>query len=293
MSGLATSVIALVGVWVLSATTEFNIMGFYLNKILPVGAIGIGLVASSGYGLAAWKTGLKMTRSLVLTVCALLVGAYFAAQYVEFRSLGTLRNRWTGERIGFLKYFDVATRSFAWKSKDGVLPSPLGLWGYGVRALELIGFALGGLIVPGSLRSKAFCDGCQLYMTARSVGFIPASMPARKINKKDQEGKAAYETEQQEAIERGRAELDSLMTFVNAGDLAKLLAALAVLEAKEVETLKLPAHITLKLVYCKRCDSGRLEPALQIGSGENGRTVPLGSATLPSSIVSVIARTKD
>jgi len=288
IAGLASSVVALFGVWLLNATTDFNIMGYYLNKILPIGAIAVGLVASAGYGLAAWKTGIRMTRSLVLTVSALLVAVYFAAQYVEFRGLGTLQNKWTGERIGFLRYFDVATRSFAWKSKDGSPSSPLGLWGYGVRALELIGFALGGLIVPAGLRSTAYCEGCQLYMRSRSVGYIPASVPAKKIGKKDTEARAAHQTEQQQAIDRGKTELDALLALVKEANLAGLQGALASLEPKRKETLKLPAHIKVKLTYCDRCHGGRFDPILQVGSGDRVRLIALGSTQVPVDIVAAL-----
>ena len=290
ISGLASSVLALFGVWLLNATTDFNIMGFYLNKILPIGAVAVGLVASAGCGLAAWKTGIRMTRTLVLTVCALLVAVYFAAQYVEFRGIDNLRNQWTGERISFFYYFDVATRSFAWKSKDGSPSSPLGLWGYGVRALELIGFALGGLIVPASLRSTAYCDGCQLYMRNRSLGYIPASVPAKKIGKKDTEARAAHEAEQQQAIDQGKADLDALLAFVKESNLAGLQAVLATLESKRKETLKLPAHINVKMIYCDRCHGGRFEPMLQVGSGDSVRLIALGSTALHADMVAALKR---
>jgi len=290
ISGLSSSLIALFGVWLLNATTDFNIMGFYANKILPIGAVVVGLVASSGYGLAAWKSGIRMTRALVLTMCGLLVAVYFIAQYVEFRGFGTLQNKWTGERIGFFRYFDVATRNFAWKSKDGTPPSPLGLWGYGIRALELIGFALGGLIVPAGLRSTSYCDACQLYMRTRSVGYIPASVPAKKIAKKDTEARAAHEAEQQQAIDRGKAELDTVLAFVKEANVTGLQGALANLEPKRKATLKLPAHINVKLTYCDRCHSGRFDPMLQVGSGDRARLIALGSTALSADMIAALIR---
>jgi len=290
ISGLATSLLALFGVWLLNATTDFNIMGYYLNKFLPIGALGVGLVASAGYGLAAWKTGIRMTRTLVLIVCALLVAAYFVAQYLEFRSQGTLQNKWTGEQIGFFRYFDVTTRLFAWQTKDGSPSTPLGLWGYGLRALELIGFALGGLIVPAGLRSTAYCDACQLYMRNRSVGYIPASVPAKKIGKKDTEAQAAYEAEQQQAIDRGKADLDALLGFVKEDNMTGLQNALAALQPKQKETLKLPAHINVKMTYCDHCHGGRFEPTLQAGSGNSVRLIALGSTELPADMVAALVR---
>ena len=48
ISGLVTTVLTLLGIYVLDARTDFHIMGLYANYILPVGAILVGVAASSG-----------------------------------------------------------------------------------------------------------------------------------------------------------------------------------------------------------------------------------------------------
>ncbi len=62
---------------------EFNPMGFYVN-LIPFGALIVGLLAGSGYGIGSWLTGAKMGRGLLVIVALLQIVAYFAAQYVEF-----------------------------------------------------------------------------------------------------------------------------------------------------------------------------------------------------------------
>ena len=53
LCGLATTALALFGVYLLDAKTDdFHIMGWYANYILPVGAVIVGVAASSGYGIA-------------------------------------------------------------------------------------------------------------------------------------------------------------------------------------------------------------------------------------------------
>src|ERR1700761_7758078 len=84
-SGVATSALALLGVYLLDVrASDFHIMGWYADYVLPVGALIVGVVASSGYGLASWFTGVKITRSLLLIVLCLQLGCYTAAQYIEF-----------------------------------------------------------------------------------------------------------------------------------------------------------------------------------------------------------------
>ena len=101
ISGLATTALALVGVYVLDAKTDFHIMGWYANYILPIGAVLVGVAASSGYGLASWFSGIKITRSLLWIVLALQLAAYFATQYIGFKSLNLVHRN--GAPVGFVE----------------------------------------------------------------------------------------------------------------------------------------------------------------------------------------------
>src|SRR5882762_1919210 len=187
ISGLVTTGLALLGVYLLDTKTEdFHIMGWYANYILPVGALIVGVVASSGYGVGSWLSGIKITRGLLLAVLALQLAAYFAAQYIEFASHHLVHRN--GKAVGFFEYFDFAARSFAWKKHDGSGGEPLGLWGYAFRGLEIVGFAAGGLLVPALLSKAPYCESCRRYMRTRQLGLVPGSVPAKKVKKSDLAG---------------------------------------------------------------------------------------------------------
>ena len=80
LCGLVTSALALLGVYLLDTwTDDFHIMGWYADYVIPVGALIVGVVASSGYGLASWFSGIKITRSLLGMVLLLQLVAYFGA----------------------------------------------------------------------------------------------------------------------------------------------------------------------------------------------------------------------
>jgi hypothetical protein len=79
LAGVLTTALALLGVYLLDAKAEFNIMGWHLNYVIPGGAIIVGLVASSGHGLASYFTGLKIRKGLLWMILLLQLGAYFAA----------------------------------------------------------------------------------------------------------------------------------------------------------------------------------------------------------------------
>src|SRR5438270_12352272 len=83
--GITTSVLALAGVyWLDKNATDFHIMGWYANYVIPAGALLVGLVAGSGYGIASWVTGVRISRRLLWTVVLLQTWAYVGAEYVEY-----------------------------------------------------------------------------------------------------------------------------------------------------------------------------------------------------------------
>src|SRR5438477_13077316 len=71
------------------------------------------------------------------------------------------------------------TRSFRFES-HGTPGEPLGVWGYGVRALALLGFVGGGLAGPILLKAKPYCEACRSYKRTTEVARIPAAAPRKK-----------------------------------------------------------------------------------------------------------------
>lgn len=264
LGGLASTVVALLGVYLLSVHGgDFQIMGWYLSYIVPAGAILVGFVASTGYGLGSWLAGVKVSGSLLLGIVALQVGAYFAGQYIEFRSLGLLYE--DGTAVDFISYFHWSAVSFAWVQDDGTAGAALGPWGYGLRVLEIAGFAGGSILAPYLLRSKAYCEDCSRYMQTRREVLIPASLPARKIKKMDGGAQASYEQEQQAALEEALAALESLTELARSGDSAGFRALLTERSGDPKATAKLPVRGGLQLSSCPGCHCGELKAVLMSG----------------------------
>jgi hypothetical protein len=287
LSGLVTTALALVGVYLLSAKTDdFNIMGWYANYVLPIGALIVGLVAASGYGIGSWRTGQKITRSLLWTVLGLQVAAYFAGQYIEFHSLGLQYN--DGTPVGFLSYFDYAARSFSWQQRDGSAGSPLGIWGYGFRLLELVGFCGGSLAVPLMLRAVPYCEGCQSYMKTKEAGLLPASVPSRRVKKSDATAQASYDVERQEAWKRGGDLTAAITERAAAGDVDGYRALLSEHASQKRQIVKLPARIALSIVRCPKCSGGFLKTILWTGQGKQMVQKEIGRQELTPTFVRVV-----
>jgi uncharacterized membrane protein len=288
-SGLATTALTLVGVYVLNTkTTDFHIMGWYANYVLPVGALLVGLAASSGYGLASWFSGIKITRSLLWLVLLFQLAAYFAAEYVEFKSLRLVHRG--GAAVGFLEYFDLMARSFAWKQDNGTAGQPLGLWGYAFRGLEVIGFVGGSIIVPALLRKAPYCHACQRYMRTRQLGLIPASVQVKKVKKSDVAGLAAYEAEQSLALAAGTGAWEALQKLAADANAAGFQKSLADLAPGKKAAAKLPRRLSVHLVQCNRCYSGWLLAKTVTGQGNQIKQTEFARADLHPEFVRAVQR---
>lgn len=264
-AGMITSILTLTLLFLLSqAAPDINVMGWYASRIIPVGAILVGLIAGSGYGAGSWLTGSKIGKVLMFQVVFLQVVCFFLAQYVEFLHFREL----LPPGMGFWEYFDSVTRAFAWGNR-GQPGEPFGVWGYAMRALECAGFALGGLIVPGILFAVPYCDRCQVYMKTLDLSRLPAGIVPRKIKKKDTAGQEAYDKEQQEALEEGNKLVESLQAAVAADDPHQFLEILRPYAGRKREMEKLTSRTAVILQHCRGCQSGQLVFKLTAGHGEH------------------------
>jgi hypothetical protein len=268
LGGLATSFLALLGVWLIaSASEDFNLMGWYIMFVIPAGALMVGIVAGSGYCLVSWVRGVKITGVLLWSILALQVLAYFEAQYLEYRTFQPVFP--DGTPVGFGTYFDVITRSMSFQARGDRGPGqPLGMWGYAFRLLEIAGFAVGGIIPSLMLRTKPFCEHCQIYMKTKSQGWLPAGVVPRKVSKKDTQAQQAYEQELKSAFENGMALLQSLSAHATAIDAASFRQRLAELQPNRKEIQKQNARIEVQLNYCPSCSDGHLRAVCHTGQGE-------------------------
>jgi hypothetical protein len=261
-------------------------MGWHANYVIPAGAILVGLFASSGYGIASYFTGLKIRKGLLWTILFLQVLAYFAAQYVSFRSQGPLFVRATGRQVTFPEYFDLVARSFAWKDEHSEKPGEaLGEWGYLFIGLEILGFAGGSLIVPAALMKQPYCELCQIYMKRKKLATIAASVRPRKIKKKDAAAMEAYTAEQKAAYELGTTKLNELPKRAEAGDVAGFREHVDALAPSSKSAAKLPARIAVSLVRCRGCNSGYLDSKLLTGQGKQLKTTQLNNLALSPDFV--------
>lgn len=287
LSGLASSGLTLGLLAMISSRwPDVQIMGWYWLFIVPIGAILVGIAAGSGYGIASWLTNAKIGKQLLLIVILLQVCSYALAQYEEYKSARPQLAA-MGMDMSFAEYFDATTRSITFRPRDGKPGAEMGIWGYAFRILEVVGFALGGLVVPAAMMVKPYCDDCRSYMKTTKQGVLPAGMAPRKIRSRDHEGQAEYQREVAETLAEGRELIERLGQWVAAGDSEAIAQCLEQHrgEAKQIE--KQTARTRVVLEHCPRCDRGHLVATLVAGHAKE--ETELSKQKWPASAETVLA----
>jgi hypothetical protein len=270
-AGLLSSGAALLAVFYVNRAIDgFSMMGWYAYYVFPVGATLVGVAAGSGYGIASWRTGARISAKMLWTVLLLQIIVYFAAQYVQYRHLVAV----FGEEIaalGFWGFFDAATRAVAFRHEHGGAGSPLGAVGYVFRMLEIGGFSLGALAIPGLLRMRPYCRRCHLYMRSRRLGLIPAGDRGERASPG-----------------HGFEVLESLRDSGRRGDREAFTETLDAHRPHKKEYRRHDHRIAISMSVCPRCGTGQLTAWLLTGRSEATKRTSLGTTRLDQKIVNAV-----
>ncbi len=160
---LTTALTALALVW-LDLRYDAAIYSFVYGFVLPFGAFFSGLVAASGYLLGARLFNYRPGWAQLAAILVLSGGTFFLVYWLEY-SFVTVDGIPLRELESFGPYLAFAlTHTALDVGPASERPVQLGLMGYGYAALQIAGFALGGLCIWLWLRASAYCKACSLYM---------------------------------------------------------------------------------------------------------------------------------
>lgn len=252
LCGLGTSALAL---WLVQLANDHgeNIMGWYANGIIPAGAFLVGIGSGVGYAVGSRLLQVKLSKAFVLGMITTAVVDYFAAHYLTYLSLLELHHI-PAERYGFTDYFREISEGMAFKDKNsGESGSPLGMWGYFYKLLEICGYAGGAMVPSMMVFGMPYCKGCQQYLKKHRTGHLHAPEQWSVLKKlKKKERLAAL----QASIKELMARANEFTAPIAAAPLADTEAALATLD--QTVRKDAAARITFTLKKCPRCDAHHL-----------------------------------
>ncbi len=144
----------------------YSLMAWF---VLPAGALLAGMVAAAGYYVGARIADSRPTRLLLINMVLVSASTFFAIHWLRYDAY--IGGRGLEDRISFWHYLDhVITHQAMIIHGNGASlgnTGELGVLGYGVAALQILGFATGGFIVYGLLAKLPFCERCARYLVRR------------------------------------------------------------------------------------------------------------------------------
>ena len=169
--GLVTSCATGLTLALLETTTGLAIYSFMCWLIIPIGAIGAGLVSASGYYFGARFFHHRPTRLLIFNVMSVSVSTYFVINYLNYSML-EINGKHVADVVPFGTYLNAVwtTTSMDFRVRGVKVgeSAEMGSLGYVYAVLQMVGFAAGGLCVYWYLRSIPFCERCSKYFKTTS-----------------------------------------------------------------------------------------------------------------------------
>ncbi len=152
--------------------TDVALYGFSAAVVIPVGAIGCGLVAALGFygasrALHVRPAGFVLGIPLMTAVATFFASHWFTFSRYESPTGRTFREAMALDGLGFVDYLRLTATESGLTLGSSSAPTTigrLGSWGYGVAAIEILGFALGGWSVSTILRRKPWCGASHRFM---------------------------------------------------------------------------------------------------------------------------------
>jgi hypothetical protein len=155
-TGAATSFVTAAILVAIERSTGFSYytLSFLSLGAIPVGAVLSGFVGASGYYLGARLFNHRPTKILLLNMVVISVATFFLIHYFHYYYFLTIEGKPVRDFISFVDFLRIEL-------------SHNGAGGYLYAALQVIGFAAGGLAVFGYLNSLPYCEKCAKYLSAK------------------------------------------------------------------------------------------------------------------------------
>lgn len=250
---------------------EFSLWYLYFLFILPIGAFGLGVVASLGYAIGSKLFGCRIGRSDFKLILILALAAYLAGQYGVFKVARHTQG------MSFLTYFDRSTRALRFESVKRVTDppfdvygrraaepaTPLGVLGYGIRVLEFTAFLVGSLAAPLALSGMRYCDLCERYESRRMLALIPAASTEKKKIRFVVKAADLETDEDREAAAQANVSLQKMVECVEKGDAKALMDLVHQHLILKRGALPAPRVIAVEVSQCPTCGQGALRSGIQ------------------------------
>lgn len=170
--GIITSILAAALLTMIELRWNDALYSFTVWFVIPIGALGAGMVAASGYLIGARLMNYRPGRGLLGVILASSAGMFFLIQWFDYLFL-TVDGRAIQEVVSFTDFltYTIAHTSLQLGVRGHFTGSgvEIGSGGYLFAAVQVVGFLLGGFLIYVYLTSMTYCEDCKLYLSSKGV----------------------------------------------------------------------------------------------------------------------------
>ncbi|HET6553417.1 MAG TPA: hypothetical protein VFG49_07770, partial [Dyella sp.] len=179
LCGVFTSVVTAVATAYLSRALGTDLFSWSIWVVIPVGAIGIGFAAASGYYFASLWLHQRPTWLLLLQMVVVAGFTQLLIYYLGYVTLDLGNGQHAPDVVSFQRYLDLTlTTEHLRVGRAMVDTGEVGSFGYWLAVIQFVGFLLGGLILWAILRGRPSCRECDTYLrklTSRTKTFADSN----------------------------------------------------------------------------------------------------------------------
>jgi hypothetical protein len=161
--GMVTSAAVAYGSFYAQRDWNFSLYTWMANFVIPIGAIACGFVAAVGYWAGSRLFHHRPTKLLLINIVLVSLGTFFSIHHLDYTH-AYAGGRPLSALMSFPDYLVAVTEHMTYRTSSSTgEPTELGKMGWGVAALQVAGFCLGGFLVYKMLVAVPYCDRCSKY----------------------------------------------------------------------------------------------------------------------------------
>jgi hypothetical protein len=160
-----TCILAAVANVIVTRMIGFNIFTFKVWLVIPMGAVGVGMLGASGAILAARYFHIQPTiidAMLMVLVSAATMGLIY---YLDYATFVLDDGRKASDLADFASYLDlILTKAHMRVGRGNVDTGEVGRMGYALAGIEFVGFLIGGAATFFFIKGLPRCADCGSYL---------------------------------------------------------------------------------------------------------------------------------
>ena len=148
----------------------------------------VGAASGAGYAVASRLLQVKLSKAFVVGMITTAIIDYFAAQYLTYTNI-LERLHLSADRYTFVDYVGNICEQMSFKDAHSDKPgSPLGVFGYFFKLLEIAGYALGACWPSAMVFGMPYCKKCQQYLKPYRTAYVHSQdlwSTVKRLSKKE------------------------------------------------------------------------------------------------------------